>query len=92
MKIEISIGERGPAKTFKDFYSENALKRYGWEFCNYHLITLSENEVDCRLCAVNTKKDYVAVNTKNNYVAVNDDDVLTYVGSHVWSVDHGKSI
>lgn len=26
------------------------------------------------------------------YVAVNDDDVLTYVGSHVWSVDHGKSI
>lgn len=83
MKIEISIGERGPAKTFKDFYSENALKRYGWEFCNYHLITLSGSEVDCRLCAVNTR---------NDYVAVNDDDVLTYVGSHVWSVDHGKSI
>lgn len=83
MKIEISIGERGPAKTFKDFYSENALKRYGWEFCNYHLITLSGSEVDYRLCAVNTR---------NDYVAVNDDDVLTYVGSHVWSVDHGKSI
>ena len=81
MKIEISIGERGSAKAFKDFYSENALKQYGWEFCNYHLITLSGSEVDCRLCAVNTR---------NDYVAVNDDDVLTYVGSHVWSVDHGK--
>lgn len=83
MKIEISIGERGPAKTFKDFYSEKALKRYGWEFCNYQLITLSGNEVDFRSCAVNTR---------NGYVAVDDEDVLTYVGSHVWSVDHGKSI
>ena len=81
MKIEISIGERGPAKRFKDFYSENALKRYGWGFCNYHLITLSGNNVDFRLCAVNTR---------NDYVAVNDDDVLTYVGSHVWSVSRSE--
>lgn len=83
MKIEISIGERGPAKTFKDFYSENALKQYGWGFCNYQLITLSGNKIDRRLCVVNTG---------NGNVDVNDDDVLTYVGSHVWSVDHGKSI
>lgn len=83
MKIEISIGERGSAKKFKDFYSENALKRYGWGFCNYQLITLSGNKIDRRLCAVNTR---------NGNVDVNDDDVLTYVGSHVWSVDHGKSI
>lgn len=83
MKIEISIGERGPAKKFKDFYSENALKRYGWEFYTYQISGLFDKKVDCRLCAVNTR---------NDYVAVNDDDVLTYVGSHVWSVDHGKSI
>lgn len=83
MKIEISIGERGSAKKFKDFYSENALKRYGWGFCNYQLITLSGNKIDRRLCVVNTR---------NGNVDVNDDDVLTYVGSHVWSVDHGKSI
>lgn len=81
MKIEISIGERGPAKTFKDFYSENALKRYGWGFCNYHLITLSGNEIDRRLCVVNTR---------NGNVDVNDDDVLTYVGSHVWSVSRSE--
>ena len=83
MKIEISIGERGPAKKFKNFYSENALKQYGWGFCNYQLITLSGNKIDRRLCVVNTR---------NGNVDVNDDDVLTYVGSHVWSVDHGKSI
>ena len=82
MKIEISIGERGPAKTFKDFYSKNTLKRYGWGFCNYHLITLSGNKVDFRLCAVNTR---------NGNVDVNDDDVLTYVGSHVWSVSRSEA-
>ena len=81
MKIEISIGERGTAKTFKDFYSENALKRYGWGFCNYHLITLYGNKIDRRL---------YFVNTKNGNVDVNDDDVLTYVGSHVWSVSRSE--
>lgn len=77
---QLDIGLRGTMKNFKQTFTKEFLKKHGYD--TYEKI-IPFSGIRYVLCQT--------VQTKYGEMVIRDEDVVTYVGNRIWSVDRNKS-
>ena len=77
---KLDVGLRGTMEHFKQTFTKEFLKKHGYGTYEKHTPFTGNDIVLCQ-----------TVQTKYGEMVIQDDNVVTYVGDGVWSVDRNKS-